>query len=65
MTERETEKRPETIKQCTSLGAAIVLVSFLLMYFSPTWPSALSVLALCAMGGTMTFFLCRQDTSAD
>lgn len=54
--------RQEAVKQCTSLGAAIVLVSFLLMYFSPTWPAALSVLGLCAMGVGMTFLLCRTTS---
>lgn len=60
MPEKKSESAGDAVKQCISLASAIVLASGLLMYFSPTWPTAISVVALCGLGGLMTLILCRK-----
>lgn len=58
--EKQIDPRTELIRQCISLAAAIALVSFILLFFKPTWPTAAGTFALSFMGVAVTYFLSKN-----
>ncbi len=63
--EKECTRRRLAAAAFPALVAFIVplftaLFSFLLLEFSPTWPAAFGVLALCGMATSVCFFILRQ-----